>query len=46
MVDTMFNRHPQSLYFSNGEHPDHVAGVFKGMVRILEAYGYHDVQEL
>ena len=46
MADTMFNGHPQSLYFSDGEHPDHVAGVFKGMVRILEECGYHDIQEL
>ncbi|ETW82078.1 hypothetical protein HETIRDRAFT_318294 [Heterobasidion irregulare TC 32-1] len=43
MVDAMFNRHPQSLYFSDGKHPDHAAGVFKGMIRILEEHWYYDV---
>ncbi|ETW78373.1 hypothetical protein HETIRDRAFT_421108 [Heterobasidion irregulare TC 32-1] len=37
---------PPVTVFSDGEHPDHAAGVFKGMVRILEEHRYHDIQEL
>ena len=43
MIDAMFNKHSQPLYFADNEHLDHAASIFKGMVRILEKHRYCDI---
>ena len=43
MIDAMFNKHSQPLYFANDEHLDHAASIFKGMVRILEKHRHCDI---